>query len=208
MKGRRTGLVLCALLCLTIFLMAGCGSVKVPETLSDSALSISGNGEVTAYLVETFDKEYYDLTELEQMVRAELKQFHQAQAKQSEEVIKLISLARLADDSDKIGLKLWFRDVESYQSYTGMELFYGTIAQAYQKGCDLDVKLSAVKDGSVIGEMELYENGTRKLLIAQERVRIYGPGKPLYVSMGATVNEDGSVVPAVDTEESVYIIMK
>ena len=82
------------------------------------------------------------------------------------------------------------------------------MAQAHAAGCDLAVELASVKDGSRIGEMEVYENGTRKLLIAQERVRIYGPGKPVYVNTEATVNEDGSVELTTDTEENIYIIMK
>ena len=48
MKGRRkTGAVLCSILSLIMLLTAGCSSVKVPDTLSESALSIAGNGEVT-----------------------------------------------------------------------------------------------------------------------------------------------------------------
>lgn len=209
MKGRRkTGAVLCSILSLIMLLTAGCSSVKVPDTLSESALSIAGNGEVTVYLVEAFDKAYYDLAELEQMVRAELAEFNGSRKTDQGDVVRLVSLAMLADGSQKVGLKLWFQNADIYQSYTGRTLFYGTVAQAHAAGCDLAVELTSVKDGSRIGEMEIYENGTRKLLIAQERVRIYGPGKPVYVNTEATVNEDGSVELTTDTEENIYIIMK
>ena len=64
-----------------------------------------------------------------------------------------------------------------------------------------------MKDGSTIDKMGIYEQGTKKILIAREKVRIYGPGKALYISTGATLNDDGSVDPS-DTEDSTYIIMK
>ena len=142
------------------------------------------------------------------MVKEELAEFNESRKAESGESVKMVSLGMLPDDSKCVALQLWFSDVQAYVDYTGKTLFYGTVEQAHAKGLGPDVKLASVKDGSVIGKTEIYENGTKKILIVQDRVLVYGPGKPMYVNTQATVNEDGSVALTADTEEKIYIIMK
>ena len=209
MRGRRkAGVILCSILCLAMLLLGSCGQAQVPETLSVPAISVTNKGKVTAYLIEDFDKDYYDLAELQALVTEELAEFNSShKTAEGQDTVKMISLTEATDGSRTVKLVLEFQNIASYTEYTGMELFYGTVAQAYEAGCDLDTELTAVKDGSTIDKMGIYEQGTRNILIAREKVRIYGPGKALYISTGAVLNEDGSVDPS-DTEDSTYIIMK
>lgn len=209
MSGRRkAGVILCSILCLAMLLLGGCSQNKVPDTLSVPAISVTNKGKVTAYLIEDFDKEYYNLAELQALVTEELAEFNSShKTAEGQDTVKMVSLTEATDGSKTVQLVLEFENIASYTEYTGMELFYGTVTQAYEAGCNLDTELTAVKDGSTIDKMGIYEQGTKKILIAQEKVRIYGPGKALYISTGATLNDDGSVDPS-DTEDSTYIIMK
>ena len=209
MSGRRkAGVILCSILCLAMLLLGGCGQTEVPDTLSVPAISVTNKGKVTAYLIEDFDKDYYDLAELQALVTEELAEFNSShKTAEGQDTVKMISLTEATDGSQTVKLVLEFRNIASYTEYTGMELFYGTVTQAYEAGCDLDKELTSVKDGSTIDKMGIYEHGNKNILIAREKVRIYGPGKALYISTGAALNDDGSVDPS-DTEDSTYIIMK
>ncbi len=219
---RKAGVILCSILCL-IMLLSGCGQAKVPKDLIVPAISVAGDGGVTAYIVENFDKDYYDLEELKTMVEEEIAKFNESHKDaEGEDAVVIASLTEYSSsdialiqgtgnlsivEPAKVVLALEFRDIACYMDYTGMELFYGTVAQAQKAGYDLDVELTSVKDGTTITKMDIYELGGSRILIVQDDVRIYGPRKAQYVTSGVAVNEDGSVEPS-DTEDNTYIIMK
>ncbi len=219
---RKAGVILCSILCL-VMLLSGCGQAKVPKDLIVPAISVAGDGRVTAYIVESFEKDYYDLEELRAMVEEEIGKFNESRSNaEGKDAVSMVSLTEYSSsdiaviqgtemlsrvESDKVVLTLEFKDIVSYRDYTGMDLFYGTVAKAQEDGYDLDVEMTSVKDGTVIGKMGIYELGSRHILIVEDQVRVYGPRKVQYITSGAAVNEDGSVEPS-GTEENTYIIMK
>ncbi len=206
--GRKIAVSLCGILCL-ITLLGGCGQSKIPSDLSVPAISVTGKGKVTAYIVEDFDKDYYDLAELGNMVEDELSKFNESRksAEGEDAVVKVSLTQTLVEEVPKAVLVLTFRDITCYREYFGKDLFYGTIAQAQKAGYDLNVELTSVKDGTTIGKSEIFGMGNSHVLIVQDKVRIFGPGKAQYVTSKAAVKEDGSVEPS-DTEDNTYIIMK
>ena len=210
MRGRRkAGAILCSILCLAMLLLGGCGQTEVPDTLSVPAISVTNKGKVTAYLIEDFDKDYYDLKELRAMVDEEVAAFNKNHTSQEGmDAVTVQSLAESTDGSQKVTLVLQFRDTAAYKDYTGADLFYGTVTQAMEAGYDLDVQLISTKDGTTIEQTEIQEKGKNHILIAQEKVLIYGPAKPLYISPGTATNEDGSVEVSENAEDNIYIIMK
>ena len=44
--------------------LTGCGGTSLPETIEKTTISVNADGEVTAYLVDNFDKDYYSMSEL------------------------------------------------------------------------------------------------------------------------------------------------
>ena len=209
MKARRkTGVICCVILCLMLCFV-GCSRTKVPEEISVPALSVTSKGQVTAWLIEDFDKDYYDLKELRAMVDEEVAAFNKNHTSQEGmDAVTVQSLAESTDGSQKVTLVLQFRDTAAYKDYTGADLFYGTVTQAMEAGYDLDVQLISTKDGTTIEQTEIQEKGKNHILIAQEKVLIYGPAKPLYISPGTATNEDGSVEVSENAEDNIYIIMK
>lgn len=208
MRGRGSGAALCGLVCLMVLLLTGCGQVKAPEDLAVPAIAVSAKGEVTVWLVEDFDKDYYNLSELSSMVAQEAADFNGSyQTANGDNAMEVVSVTETEDGSRKVVLVLQFGDIAAYSEYMGTDLFYGTVTDAHTAGRDLDITLTSVKDGTMIDRIGIYERGTSHILIAQDKVRIYGPSKPQYLSAGAVMNEDGSV-EASNTEEYTYIIMK
>ena len=134
MSGRRkAGVILCSILCLAMLLLGGCSQNKVPDTLSVPAISVTNKGKVTAYLIEDFDKEYYNLAELQALVTEELAEFNSShKTAEGQDTVKMVSLTEATDGSKTVQLVLEFENIASYTEYTGMELFYGTVTQAYE----------------------------------------------------------------------------
>jgi len=65
--------------------LAGCGkAAKLPETVVNTSLVVEKNGKVVSYLVNTFDKDFYSLDGLTQMVQEEAEEFNAAHADAAE----------------------------------------------------------------------------------------------------------------------------
>lgn len=203
-KGRfeRRVLVLSMMLVLTAVL-AGCGGVKVPEDVQVSAVAVSKGGKVTAYIVEAFDKGYYSLAELSDMVHQEIADFNKSHG---QDAAKVVSVAEAGDVLKKAVVILEFQNTVLYKDYMGKALFYGTVADAQKQGYET-VQMIAAKEGTAASDEVFAQNSEKKILIAEGKVRVYAPGQPQYISAGAVCNEDGSVEPS-DTEENTFIIMK
>ena len=59
--------------------LAGCGkAAKLPETVVNTSLVVEKDGKVVSYLVNTFDKDFYSLDGLTQMVQEEAEEFNAA----------------------------------------------------------------------------------------------------------------------------------
>lgn len=207
MTGKKKAAVrLSCVLCLCILLLTGCGEVAIPETVSAPTIAISEDGLVTQYLVDNFDEDYYDITELREMVTEEVNKFNAAQKTESAP-ITVQSVENATDGSNKVIVKLQYNNADSYQKYNESQLFYGTIAQAHEAGYELDITMTSVKDGSAIGKAEINDMGSKHVIIAEAGYRMAGSKKPLYISEGLSVGEDGFVDTA-QAEGLVYIIIK
>ena len=80
----RHRVLLAVMLCMT--LLAGCSGRKVDlsnETVS--TIGVNGDGSVEEVVVETFDKDYYSLTELTAYVNKQVDAFNQANPQEQPE---------------------------------------------------------------------------------------------------------------------------
>lgn len=198
-----------AILVLFAIMLSGCGQSKGPKDIRESTLVIDKTGRVTAYLVEEFDKTYYNLSELTAMVQEDAANFGWSAANSDQ--VKIVSVEPMEDDS-RVVVTYQFEDTGSYEEFIKDRLFYGTVAEAVQRGyCD-GVTLQSVKDGTVISDKDLLQRLGEYLVIfypeqvkpeqvklnpeAEERkqIMIYCPDKVNFVSQGTAVNQDGSVV--------------
>ncbi len=194
MEGRgKTWPLLAAGLLFCAALLSGCGRVEPPQEVERASVAVSQEGAVTAWLVEDFAQDYYQVSELQRMVDEDLSSFnaqHQAQGFRAEAA----SVQRTKDGS-KVVVELTFNDTRAYEAYTGLALFYGTLEQAYAMGYSLDVGWTAVKDLSSTAATAVLEKTKRHVMIVEGPVRSYAPYKPLYVSQGAVPASDGGVDP-------------
>lgn len=193
-------------------MFTGCGTgkdVNVPVT--SNTLEVTADGHLIAYIVESFDKDYYDINELKTMVDGEITKYNETKANLVSEAgqmpITVDKVIMAEDGSKKAVVALNFANAAVYTDYMGKEAFYGTVAQATEKGYVLDGMLKAVKgDEPFIGET-LKKSQDKMILIIKDAVTVRTYDKVQYLSRNASITAEG-FVNAETKDELKYIIIK
>lgn len=182
----------CLFLC--VVFLSGCGQAKGPDKIESTTLALNGNGSVTSYLVGNFAREYYSLSELENMVTKEAAAYNALYAGKAPAVV-VETVELLENDKTKATITFQYDSVDTYCNYNGKELFYGTVNEAIAAGYTLtDADITSVKDGSQAQSGYLRQKASKQhVLITEEHIIFYCPYSVTYVSDGAVLNEDGSV---------------
>ncbi len=188
----------CILLTVTIIL-SGCAT---KNEITNTTLEIKKDGTLEQSIIETFEKDYYDATELQEMIESEISDFN------------------LTDGSEKIQLKevelkedaaypvLTYGDAASYAEFNDVTFFYGTIAQAYEEGFDLTINLTSVKDNEEIDKDDILQMGDHYFIIAEESIVIETFHNIEYISGNVTLNGKKEAMVTTQDGELAYIIFK
>lgn len=194
------------LACACIMLLAGCGQAKVPDVVKVTSVAIASNGEVTSYLVESFDKEYYNVTDLTTMAMEEASEYNKEHKDGDSIPIAVEKVELLTEDSGKVVLTHKFNNADSYARYNEAILFYGTVSQAKEAGLDLNAVYTSVKDGTLLSKEQLEQQGDKMILVTDAKAVFYLPGKVTHIS-GGVYNEDGTV-DTTNAEGTVIVLLK
>lgn len=206
-----------ALVCMLAVISVGCGQAGVQGAVESTTISVDKNGGLTYYLVENFDKDYYRLSELSAMAMDEADEFNgSAGEKGSVAVDKVETLQEDSSlDSRETRVLIVYR-FDGYASFNEFKektvrmegsFFYGTVNEAFNRGYVTKALLKSVKDETMKTEEQLKQEGTKKLIITDEKAVIYCPARVTYLSDGAVLNEDGSVDTSA-ADGTVYILLK
>ena len=201
-----------ACLSLCAMFISGCAEqevVYVPVT--ENTVEAVENGRIIGYIVEDFDKDYYDITELGDMVRAEIAVYNEKNAELVTEAgrapIIVDKVAMTEDGSAKAVVTLNFQNAAIYEDYMGTELFYGTVAEAVTAGYQLEGKLTSVKKGEAMTAEQITKNGEKHILIVEDNIWIRTSEKVQYLSENTSLTKEG-FVDGNGSEELKYIITK
>ena len=135
--------------------LAGCGkAAKLPETVVNTSLVVEKDGKVVSYLVNTFDKDFYSLDGLTQMVQEEAEEFNAAHGDAAAPPMAVKTVQMLGDGAT-VQVVQEFTDTESYADYNEQELFYGTRVEALAEGISVDLGLVSAADGTPAEEQKL-----------------------------------------------------
>lgn len=189
------------------FLLAGCGSTKLPENIEVTTVALDGKGTITSYLVEDFEKDYYNISELSAMAVQEAEEY--SEANEDEDAVALsVEQVELLGDGTKVLVQHVYRDAKTFADYNECELFFGSVAEAVEAGYDLSVLLTGVKDKAPLSQEELLDNSEKwHVLITDFKADVYCPYKVTHVGDGVVYREDGSV-DTTQVEGVVVVLMK
>lgn len=207
MKRNRRFAVLAALLTM---LFVGCGQTGGMEAVESETISVEKDGRITYYLVGDLDRDYYSLSELSAMAADETAQFNKSAGTDKAAVVDRVET--LPENESRALIVYQFDGYTSFNDFVKKfnkgegNLFYGTVEEALKSGHRC-TGLKNAADGTLITEEQLKQEGNKKLIITDEKVIVYCPGKVSCLSDGAVLREDGSV-DASTAEGTVYILLK
>lgn len=214
MQGKRFGILLAVILALCSF-WSGCGDET--ETVQVTSLRIGKDGSVTSDIVEDFGEENYALESLEAMIREETERYN---AGSSPNAVTLGSIAMSETEEGKVLVTMQYASSADYMEFNGVELFYGTPAEAEAAGFQLNVELIGASDaGSRIGQAQILDMKDAHILIIRQSAQVSQvilPGKILYMSEGTQLAGNRTATlpgPDEDTDitwvgELTYILTK
>lgn len=193
---------------LLVLSLGGCGqAAKLPETVVNTSLVVDKDGRVTSYLVNTFDKDFYSLDGLKEMVQSEADAFNIAHAQATEDPLTVKAVQSVGDGAT-VQVVQEFTDTKAYAEYNEQDLFYGTRVEALAEEISVNLDLVNAADGTPADQAKL-EKALEKnhLLITNASAYIYCPYPVVYVSEGVVMGEDG-YVDASQSDGVVTILMK
>ena len=174
--------------CVLMVLFTGCGQAGGMKAVESDTISVEKNGRITYYLVGDLE----------------------SAGKDGAAVVDRVEM--LPENESKAMIVYQFDGYSSFNDFVRKfnkgegNFFYGTVEEALNLGYTCTA-LKNVKDGTLITEEQLKQEGTKKLIITDEKAVIYCSEKAACLSDGAVLREDGSV-DASAAEGTVYILMK
>lgn len=201
MRKRMVALSCCIGMCM---LMAACGTKL---DVQESTIALQRNGKILEAAVETFDQSYYKEDELNSYIQNAVDDYTAEHGKKS------VSVTESKVEEKKAYLTLQYENAETFQDFSGIECFSGSIVEAQSAGYDFEQDFYPVTDGKAdkktVRGSSLLEDDDLKVLIVKENSDLIVPGKIAYVSTeGTEVTSEKQVnvtQKQQDTDESVLV---
>ena len=201
MRKRMVALSCCIGMCM---LMAACGTKL---DVQENTIALQRNGKILEAAVETFDQSYYKEDELNSYIQNAVDDYTAEHGKKS------VSVTESKVEEKKAYLTLQYENAETFQDFSGIECFSGSIVEAQSAGYDFEQDFYPVTDGKAdkktVRGSSLLEDDDLKVLIVKENSDLIVPGKIAYVSTeGTEVTSEEQVnvtQKQQDTDESVLV---
>ncbi len=168
-----------------LFAAAGCGGVDGDPPPDRSLLQIKKNGRVEQTIVEPFDREYYDLEELEDMIQQSCQEYNDRMGRGR------VSAKRASLEDGVLTVEMRYKSAEDFADFNGQAMFVGTVDQARDAGYQLDMSLESA-DAQLPGAdlRTLLSMGDSHLLLWRGEGDVSVWGEILYYSSGVELSED------------------
>ncbi len=192
---KRLKLWLC--MALLVCCLVGCGDRTA--TYDATTLVVNSDGTFMEVVVEAFDKEYYDASELENFVRNEIQEYN------LNKVSTQISLEEVEVEDEIAKVTISYKQDEDYREFNEDTLFVGTVREAMEEGYQFDKAFTEYGKTDNVSVAKVTENGNYGIVITQQSTNVVFPSKILYISEGVTT--DGKKEAKTGGEEC-YIVYK
>ncbi|MCR5304574.1 MAG: hypothetical protein K6E33_08440, partial [Lachnospiraceae bacterium] len=183
----------------TAFCMSACaGSTDVTTTV------LNRDGSVRSIIIDSFDKDYYKVEELESMAGSRADEYNGLKGADS------VKVGKVSEKEGKVTAELSFDSWEDYAGFNGVTFFVGTVKEARDAGYEIPESLdSADGSGSVISAFDLVnEHGDNHVVITDETVRLKTFSKILYSGEGVTLLSSKEAEVNEGIEGPVYLVFK
>lgn len=179
-------ITLCTILTIFLILLVGCKKADIVIKVEDvhtNTILMNDDGTVQAATVEEFNKDYYNLTELNTFITEQINSYNSTNG---EDAIKISTLELNGDNAILI---LDYTSIQHYAAFNEVEAYYSTIANIKNDQIALpDVFVSAA-DGAYTSDEVALKNDNYQILILNENTDVLVDGSIKYYSNAVLINK-------------------
>ena len=169
---------------------------------AETTITVEKKGRVRESIVDTFDKDYYNIEELKT-------EFTDSVAKYNETIGgDEIRLRKIELKDSKVYVDIEFTGPSDYENFVGEKLFVGTIGDAYDNGYTMDVVLKGVEKGDKIDKIKIMGMSDRNIIIMSEHARIRTFKDIAYVSANVDVIDGNEARVLNESDGLAYLILE
>lgn len=185
MIGKRISMT--AALIAGILLLGGCDKLNQSKWTPQepAAISIKKDGSITEIIQDSLDADYYDSSELENMITSGVKEYNSQNGEDS------IVVKDFAAENGKVNLTMEYASAKDYAQFNNTEFYYGSMINAQLEGYLFDVPFKKVTNGVVQGAevsgSEVIKSMDKTVLILRAPLEVQVPGGVLFTSTNADV---------------------
>lgn len=188
--------LLTVFMCLAIVTGCSAGKVRMSD-VRESTIGINGDGTVSEVVIESFDQDYYSLSELTDYVNEQVDAFNQANPQEQPEnrkadagEITAVTVQDVSEDTEEktARLALDYLNMDVYNLFNGTGLEFLDMEEAV-----LDERIAAladlisVKTGEEIAFSEIAGSEKLHVICTDEPLRIRTGGKIVYYSKAVSL---------------------
>ncbi len=179
-------LVFLAFLCI---FMSACTGASNEEEQPVTSVVIQKDDTIVATIVEEFEKDYYAIDGLKDLINSSIQDFKR---EYPEGIVELQSVEFL-DNTDgvrRVKTVIKYDNAKTYKEFNKEDMFYGTIQEAFEAGYNLNVTLQSAVDTTKypdIKKQDILDMSDKHILIMEENMLVSSYYKLSYVSEGVEV---------------------
>lgn len=159
---------------LALVMLTACGEKFL--RVSTDTLYIKKNGEVEEASFEMFDKEYYNVEELQKFAEEEARNYNYSIVKEAVAVNRVEVLDNVA------AAYLTYVSLDDYIAFNEMDMFAGTVKKAMDAEYDFNTSFVTFDKGEEVNIVDVTEAGDNKILILDASIDVRIDGKICYIS--------------------------
>ena len=180
--------------------LTGCSDEE--KDYAETTITVEKKGRVRERIVDTFDKDYYNIEELKSEFSDSVSQYNETIGGEE------IRLKSIEMKDSRVYVDLEFTGPSDYENFVGEKLFVGTIADAYDNGYTMDVVLKGVDKGDKIDKIKIMGMSDSSIVIMSEHARIRTFRDIAYVSANVDVIDGNEARVLNESDGLAYLILK
>lgn len=177
----------------TAAILVACGQSQFAGNYRSTAIEAQKDGTLNYYLVDTFEKDYYELAGLSDLAKDEVAKFKEENRSLNADCVRVTSVEMVEGTKDLVSVNYRFSDSTSFEKFYNCFFYYGTVGEALDQKIKMLSGYRKVKDQSVVAEIEVRNSRDRRMIVTDQKCVLYTELKPYCVSEGVTVLEDGGL---------------
>lgn len=186
--------------------LTGCDNRRIPD---ESQLVVEKDYSLKSYLIEPFDREYYDFADFKEWINKEVSLFNNSSADDS--YVQLLQVLKI-EESDMVAVTLKYSDYNAYSSFYDEPFFCGRVSDSFSRDVAIPETLNDADSGDKITKSAISDLGDYNLLVWTGDTRVILPEKIQYCSSNVEVIS-GKKAAGIDKEneqgeEIFYLLYK